>query len=153
MLVEHFVNLWGEDVEKKEQLIDEVWDMIDRAYAPIGGPHKEKEELLGKTYYWKLVRKGGKIVALRDAAKRDIPNESYKKKKLGFPVPIRDWIKEDDFYNEIKTTFEMDIVDELFDRDNIMKLLDDHKDGVRDNYRKVWAIYSFLKWYKVYFVN
>lgn len=63
MLVEHFVNLWGEDVEKKEQLIDEVWDMIDRAYAPIGGPHKEKEELLGKTYYWKLVRKGGKIVA------------------------------------------------------------------------------------------
>lgn len=92
-------------------------------------------------------------VALRDAAKRDIPNESYKKKKLGFPVPIRDWIREDDFYNEIKTTFEMDIVDELFNRDVIMKMLDDHKNGVRDNYRKVWAIYSFLKWYKVYFVN
>ena len=47
----------------------------------------------------------------------------------------------------------MKIVDELFDRDNIMKLLDDHKNGVRDNYRKVWAIYSFLKWYKVYFEN
>jgi len=92
-------------------------------------------------------------VALREAAKRDIPNESYKKKKLGFPVPIRDWIKEEDFYNEIKTTFEMDIVDELFNRNNIMKLLDDHKNGVRDNYRKVWAIYSFLKWYKVYFEN
>ena len=92
-------------------------------------------------------------VALRKAAQKVIPNEAYKKKKLGFPVPLRDWIKEDDFYNEIKSTFEMDIAFELFDRDNIMRLLDDHKNGVRDNYRKVWAIYSFLKWYKVYFEN
>jgi asparagine synthase (glutamine-hydrolysing) len=89
--------------------------------------------------------------ALRDAAKKDIPNESYKKKKLGFPVPIRDWIKEDDFYNEIKSAFESDIAKELFNKDNIMKLLEDHKNGTRDNYRKIWAIYSFLKWYQVYF--
>ena len=92
-------------------------------------------------------------VALREAAKKDIPNESYKKKKLGFPVPIREWIKEEDFYNEIKSTFEMEIVDELFNRDVIMKMLENHKNGVRDNYRKIWAIYSFLKWYKVYFEN
>ena len=91
--------------------------------------------------------------ALRDAAKRDIPNESYKKKKLGFPVPIREWIKEDDFYEEIKRTFELEIADELFKRDAIIKLLDDHKNGVRDNYRKVWAIYSFLKWYEVFFLE
>ncbi len=90
-------------------------------------------------------------VALREAAKRDIPNESYKKKKLGFPVPIREWIREEDFYSEIKSTFESDIAEELFKKENIMKLLDDHKNGVRDNYRKVWAIYSFLKWYEVFF--
>jgi asparagine synthase (glutamine-hydrolysing) len=90
-------------------------------------------------------------VALRDAAKRDIPNESYKKKKLGFPVPIREWIKEDDFYEEIKRTFELDIAGELFQRENIMKLLVDHKNGVQDNYRRIWAIYSFLKWYEVFF--
>ena len=89
--------------------------------------------------------------ALRDAAKRDIPNESYKKKKLGFPVPIREWIKEDDFYEEIKNTFSLSIADELFQKDNIMKLLDDHKNGIKDNYRRIWAIYSFLKWYEVFF--
>jgi asparagine synthase (glutamine-hydrolysing) len=91
--------------------------------------------------------------ALREAAKKDIPNASYKKKKLGFPVPIREWNKEDDFYNEIKNTFEMDIADELFKKNRIMKLLDDHKNGVKDNYRKVWAIYSFLKWYEVFFID
>ena len=91
--------------------------------------------------------------ALREAAKREIPNESYKKKKLGFPVPIREWIKEDDFYNEIKNTFNTDIADSLFKKKNIIKLLDDHKSGKKDNYRKVWAIYSFLKWYEVFFVD
>lgn len=90
--------------------------------------------------------------SLRDAAKRDIPNDSYKKKKLGFPVPIREWIREDDFYEEIRRTFDLDIVSELFNKSAIIKLLDDHKNGVCDNYRRVWAIYSFLKWYEVYFI-
>ena len=45
------------------------------------------------------VRNRATKAALREAAKREIPNESYKKKKLGFPVPIREWIREDDFYN------------------------------------------------------
>ena len=92
-------------------------------------------------------------VALRDAAKRDIPNESYKKKKLGFPVPIREWIKEDDFYQEIKNTFDLEIASELFQKDHIMKLLEDHKKGIKDNYRRIWAIYSFLKWYEVFFLE
>ncbi len=91
--------------------------------------------------------------SLRDAAKKDIPNESYKKKKLGFPVPIREWIKEDDFYQEIKEVFELEIADELFQKKNIMKLLEDHKNGVKDNYRRIWAIYSFLKWYQVFFLE
>ena len=97
------------------------------------------------------IRNNTTKAALRDAAKKDIPNESYKKKKLGFPVPIREWIKEDDFYNEIKNTFSMDIAKELFKQDSIMKLLEDHKKGIKDNYRRVWAIYSFLKWYQVFF--
>ncbi len=91
--------------------------------------------------------------ALREAAKRDIPNESYKKKKLGFPVPIREWIKEDDFYNEIKNTFSREIADELFQKEHIIKLLEDHKNGIKDNYRRIWAIYSFLKWYEVFFIK
>lgn len=99
------------------------------------------------------VRNGYTKAALRNAAKKVIPNDSYKKKKLGFPVPIREWIKDDLFYNDIKETFNMDIVDELFKKDKIMNLLEDHKNGVKDNYRKIWAIYSFLKWYKVFFID
>ena len=99
------------------------------------------------------IRDGFTKAALREAAKRAIPNESYKKKKLGFPVPIRDWIREEDFYTEIKRAFDMDISQELFNHKYLMKILDEHKTCVRDHYRKIWAIYSFLKWYEVFFIN
>ena len=99
------------------------------------------------------IREGQTKAALRQAAKKVIPNDSYKKKKLGFPVPIREWIKEDIFYNDIKETFNMDIANELFKKENILKLLEDHKNNIKDNYRKIWAIYSFLKWYKVFFID
>ena len=92
-------------------------------------------------------------VALRDAAKTVIPNESYKKKKLGFPVPLRKWMRDEDLYTEIKTTFSKDFVTEFFNQDYIIKLLDQHKSEKKDNYKKVWTIYCFLKWYEIFFIE
>ncbi len=99
------------------------------------------------------VTKDNTKVALRDAAKKEIPNEAYKKKKLGFPVPIREWMKEEKFYNEIKKTFEQEFVEEFFNQKYILKLLEQHKIGKKDNYKKVWIIYSFIKWYEIFFLD
>jgi len=99
------------------------------------------------------VTKDNTKVALRKAAEKCIPNEAYKKKKLGFPVPIREWMKEEEFYNEIKRAFEQDFASEFFNQKYILKLLEDHKSGKRDNYKKVWIIYSFLKWYELFFIE
>ncbi len=62
------------------------------------------------------VTKENTKVALREAAKKVISNESYKKKKLGFPVPLRDWLKEEDFYNEVKNTFESVFAGDFFNQ-------------------------------------
>ena len=85
---------------------------------------------------------------------RNIANESLEakvsdKKKLGFPVPIRVWMKDTDVYNTIKNRFEK--AEEFFNVKKIIKLLDDHKNGKKDNSRKVWTIYIFLLWYDIYF--
>ncbi len=90
-------------------------------------------------------------IALRNAAKDVIPTEAYKKKKLGFPVPLRKWMREDSLYNEIKTEFESDTAKKYFNKERIMKLLNDHKKGRKDCYKKVWTIYIFLLWYKRFF--
>lgn len=97
------------------------------------------------------VTKENTKVALRDAAKKVIPTEAYKKKKLGFPVPLRSWMKEELFYNEINRAFDTDISKELFNNKHLHKLLNDHINNKKDNYKKIWTVYCFIKWYEVYF--
>ena len=90
-------------------------------------------------------------VALRKAAKDVIPNSNYKKPKLGFPVPLREWIREDELYNEIKEKFNSETAKKFFDQKRILKLLDKHKSGQVDCFKKVWTVYTFIIWYNQYF--
>ena len=85
----------------------------------------------------------------RDIAHETLESKVSDKKKLGFPVPIRVWMKDDDVYNTIKVRFEK--ASEFFNVKKIIKLLDDHRNGKKDNSRKVWTIYIFLLWYDIYF--
>jgi asparagine synthase (glutamine-hydrolysing) len=89
--------------------------------------------------------------AFRMAAKSHLPEEVASKKKLGFPVPIRVWLKEDKYYNIIKEAFSSDAAKEYFNSDKIIAYLDDHKNGKCDNSRKIWTIYMFLVWHKQFF--
>ena len=89
--------------------------------------------------------------ALREAAKKVIPNESYKKKKLGFPVPLREWVREDDLYNDIKEKFNSKTAEKFFDIKKINKLLELHRNRKKDTYKKVWTIYTFIVWYNNFF--
>lgn len=89
--------------------------------------------------------------AFRIAAKRHLPEATANKKKLGFPVPIRLWLKEDKYYDKVYATFTSDMAKQFFDVDKITSLLELHKLGKVDNSRKIWTIYVFLVWYEVYF--
>ena len=89
--------------------------------------------------------------AFRKFAKEELADKVADKKKLGFPVPIREWLKEDDVYQEVKNIF---LESEYFFKpQKIIKLLDDHRAGKRDNSRKIWTIYTFLVWYQEYFIK
>ncbi len=97
------------------------------------------------------VTKENTKVALRAAAKEVIPTEAYKKKKLGFPVPVREWIKEGDFKEEVEKTLNSDVANKYFNTKIINKMFEKHVNGKKDNYRKIWTIYTFIKWYQVFF--
>ena len=89
--------------------------------------------------------------AMRIAALKDCPPQTANKPKLGFPVPIRVWLKEDKYYNIVRQKFESDISKHYFDTDILIDLLDEHRAGKKDNSRKIWTVFSFLIWYDVYF--
>ena len=59
--------------------------------------------------------------------------------------------KEDDCYQVVKECFTAPAAEQFFQTDRLVKLLDDHRDGKKDNSRRIWTVYMFLIWYKMYF--
>ncbi len=54
--------------------------------------------------------------AFRQAG-RHLPKEWYDREKLGFPVPIKKWLREEKFYKYVRSVFERDYVSQFFDQD------------------------------------
>lgn len=90
-------------------------------------------------------------LALRKAAERTLPKLTAEKDKLGFPVPIRVWLKEEKYYNTVKEKFTGATAESFFNTDRLTALLDAHKNGKCDNSRKIWTVYTFIIWYEQYF--
>ena len=91
--------------------------------------------------------------AFRKTASEVLPERVADKKKLGFPVPIRVWMREDKYYNRIKEAFTSKEAEQFFNTNYLVKLLDQHKAEHLDNSRKIWTVFMFLLWYQEYFVK
>ncbi len=91
--------------------------------------------------------------AMRLAAMRHIPASAASKPKLGFPVPIRVWLRQEKYYHIVKAAFLSDAAKQYFNTDELMAILDAHYNGKKDNSRKIWTVYMFLVWYGVYFAD
>jgi asparagine synthase (glutamine-hydrolysing) len=89
--------------------------------------------------------------AMRLAAERHMPRESTARPKLGFPVPVRIWLRQEPYYNRVKAAFQSEAARRYFNTGELMKFLDQHYAGQKDNSRKIWTVYMFLTWYEVYF--
>lgn len=86
---------------------------------------------------------------LREASRGIVPDHVLDRKKLGFPVPIRHWLKEE--LNEwAKTLIRESQTDHLLHKDYIAKLLEDHCQGKGDYSRKIWTVLMFMLWHQIY---
>lgn len=86
---------------------------------------------------------------LRKAAEGIVPEHVLNRKKLGFPVPIRHWLKNE--MNEwAKTIIRESSTEHLINKSYVLKLLEDHCQGKADNSRKIWTVLIFMIWHQVY---
>lgn len=92
-------------------------------------------------------------LALRAAADKTIPHCTADRQKLGFPVPIRVWLKQEEYYNKVKATLTGESANKFFHTEKLLKMLQDHKNGKADLSRRIWTIYTFLVWYEEFFVK
>ena len=111
---------------------------------------------------FKTTEQGNKI-ALRAAASRVLPHEVAYRKKLGFPVPVREWLSRPDFLAEITRAFGSEAAGKFFKLDELKALLDAFQ-GKKPGkhriwfarrpgllWRHVWTIYIFIRWYELFF--
>ncbi|WP_122820702.1 asparagine synthase (glutamine-hydrolyzing) [Varibaculum vaginae] len=91
--------------------------------------------------------------AFRQAAAQHIPREWYDREKLGFPVPVKDWLRDEKYYREVRELFASDTAAKFFNRELLLQLVDDNFAGRVDERRKIWTVYTFLVWYTVYFIH
>ncbi len=114
-------------------------------------PFLDKEVLRcaeGLTLSQKVSRNNTKIL-LREAFKNIVPPYIKDKKKLGFPTPIRVWLKSD-LGKYVRKVINNAEVDKLINKKYVINLLDEHIQGKKDNSRKVWTVFMFCLWYEIY---
>ena len=92
-------------------------------------------------------------IALRGAALKQLPDSVAKRKKLGFPVPLNDWLRQDKYAAMVREKFTGPVAEQFFNTAELCRLLDDHVAGRAKNMTKIWSFYSFTLWYELYFVN
>ncbi|MBQ5399196.1 MAG: asparagine synthase (glutamine-hydrolyzing) [Ruminococcus sp.] len=97
------------------------------------------------------VNKHNTKYAMRKAAQRHLPIETAEKEKLGFPVPTRVWLRDEQYYKVVKEAFTSETAQKFFNTDILLNWLDVHFSGKEDNSRKIWTIYIFIVWYNIYF--
>jgi asparagine synthase (glutamine-hydrolysing) len=113
---------------------------LDRSVASLASKLPDK-------FKW---RKGKTKYLLREAFKSVLPESTRKRKKLGFPTPLSDWLKRDDVIGLYDTVLRNSYIRSHFDIPSIEKLIQDHLTGRADNSRKIYLLLSLSIWYNVF---
>ncbi|MBQ7014258.1 MAG: asparagine synthase (glutamine-hydrolyzing) [Oscillospiraceae bacterium] len=92
-------------------------------------------------------------VAFRTAAAKVLPEEIAFRKKLGFIVPIRIWLADERYNQDVQRLLNSELAAQFYHQEEILKIWEEYIGGNSDNWRKIWTIYTFLVWYEEYFVK
>lgn len=97
------------------------------------------------------VNNGETKVAWRRASVSDLPERIVNREKLGFPSPLATWLTWDKYQALLSEAFHSEVAEQFFNIQYLEQLLEDQKKGIA-NMQKLLTIYTFIKWYEVYFV-
>lgn len=87
--------------------------------------------------------------ALRRALADIVPAHVLERRKLGFPVPLKHWLRSE------LNAWARDIIiasdtDHLLDKAAALRMLDEHKAGITDHSRRLWTVLVFMLWHGIF---
>lgn len=96
------------------------------------------------------LRRGGTKWILRQAMKNRLPDAILNRPKMGFPVPLGDWLR-----GPFRSVVDDYVLSEragergIFNRDCVRRLVKAHDDG-RSNTAEIFKLINFEMWYRIF---
>jgi asparagine synthase (glutamine-hydrolysing) len=88
--------------------------------------------------------------ALRRALEPIVPAHVLNRPKLGFPVPIRHWLRAGELLDWAYATVATSQAGHLVDLVAVRRMLDEHRSGVTDHSRRLWTVLIFMLWHAIF---
>ena len=88
--------------------------------------------------------------ALRRALEPIVPAHVLHRAKLGFPVPIRHWLRSGELLEWAYATVNASQAGHLIDLDAVREMLEEHRNGVSDHSRRLWTVLIFMLWHAIF---
>ncbi|MBB2771614.1 asparagine synthase (glutamine-hydrolyzing) [Mycolicibacterium monacense] len=88
--------------------------------------------------------------ALRRALEPVVPAHVLNRPKLGFPVPIRHWLRAGELLEWAYETVAASQTGDLIDAEAVRTMLDEHRTGVSDHSRRLWTVLIFMLWHAIF---
>jgi asparagine synthase (glutamine-hydrolysing) len=88
--------------------------------------------------------------ALRKALEPIVPAHVLNRPKLGFPVPIRHWLRAGELMDWAYATIAASQAGDLVDLTAVRAMLDEHRSGTSDHSRRLWTVLIFMLWHAIF---
>jgi asparagine synthase (glutamine-hydrolysing) len=88
--------------------------------------------------------------ALRRALEPIVPAHVLHRPKLGFPVPIRHWLRAGELLEWAYALVDSSQADHLVDLGAVRRMLDEHRTGTSDHSRRLWTVLIFMLWHAIF---
>ncbi|WPF65473.1 MULTISPECIES: asparagine synthase (glutamine-hydrolyzing) [unclassified Corynebacterium] len=88
--------------------------------------------------------------ALRKAMEQIVPPHVLHRKKLGFPVPMRHWLAGEELHGWAQDTIRESQTEDIFDKQAVLEMLKEHRDGISDHSRRLWTVLAFMIWHGIF---
>lgn len=98
-----------------------------------------------------LFREEQNKYVFRKAASSVLPYESAFRKKVGFPVPVRNWLSDARYNRPVKEKLFGESSQRFFDQEQMKAMWDRFVGGEALLWNRIYAIYAFLLWYDLKF--
>lgn len=94
---------------------------------------------------------------LRESFKKIIPESTRNRKKLGFPTPIKEWLRTDSHHlvgDQDKNIYDLILTNKYITKNlntvDINRLISTHLSGEADNSRKIFLLATLALWYNIF---